>query len=187
MNLNLKSTIIALVFLFYNFELVFCQRLEFNDFNRLVLIELPEGTKILYSYDKLGNRTGQTIVPDGCAKIVTNLENDGVGSLRACVDCATELDTIQIAAVLQNTTFELESPVVVIDKELFIQVPTSYNITFTNKDPSNTEVLLNIQDNLWMEGLTIIGKTAESMIFRVDPGGSLNLKQVDMERVEVRH
>jgi len=162
------------------------QVIEVDDFNRLTSITNDSGRSLTYSYDKLGNRTGYTIIPAGCAKIVTNITNTDFGSLRHNVECASAGDTILFASVMQNQSIELEIPVIEVDKELFIIAPIEFNITLSNRDTDNTQVLLDITDDLYIEGLKLIGKTEESMILHISPGGSLQFKETEIEKVDIR-
>jgi hypothetical protein len=76
----------------------------------------------------------------------------------------------------------MELPTIIVDKELYIMAPMTYDITRTNKDPANASVLLSIQDDLYLEGLKLIGKTDDSMIFTIEPGGSLQFKDTEVRR-----
>jgi len=87
---------------------------------------------------------------------------------------------------MQNQSIELEIPVIEVDKELFIIAPIEFNITLSNRDTDNTQVLLDITDDLYIEGLKLIGKTEESMILHISPGGSLQFKETEIEKVDIR-
>ena len=87
---------------------------------------------------------------------------------------------------MQNQSIELEIPVIEVDKELFIIASIEFNITLSNIDIDNTEVLLDITDDLYIEGLKLIGKTEESMILHISPGGSLQFKETEIEKVDIR-
>lgn len=161
------------------------QTFTYDDLNRIVSMKYSNEGSISFSYDKLGNRTGYTIVPAGCAKLVTNISNTDYGSLRHNIDCSISGDTIYFSSVLQDKEIELELPTIQVDKELYIIAPLSYNILLSNKDSSNTSVLMNISDDLYIEGLNVIGKTEESMILHIDTGGSLQFKSSHVEKLKI--
>lgn len=160
--------------------------IHFDKFNRLKKWSYSDNLTISYNYDKLGNRIGYTIISEQCPKLVTNVTNTDFGSLRHNVECASAGDTILFASVMQNQSIELEIPVIEVDKELFIIAPIEFNITLSNRDTDNTQVLLDITDDLYIEGLKLIGKTEESMILHISPGGSLQFKETEIEKVDIR-
>ena len=124
-------------------------------------------------------------VDAGCSLLVTSTQNSGAGTLREAISCAVEGDTIKFDASVFNQTLSLDLPVITIDKNLVFFADFSNNITLSNASLANTDVLMSIQDLLSIHGLKIIGQTAESMIFKLESGGNLEVRDVEMDKVTV--
>lgn len=116
-----------------------------------------------------------------CLHVTSNL-NTGTGSLRQAFACSLAGDTIRFDAPVFNQTIALDLPGLIADRPLFLFANPGSNITISNLNAANTGVLLNIQDQLTVSGLKILGQTPESMIFQLGPSGGLNLTNSEVNR-----
>ncbi len=118
--------------------------------------------------------------PPSCTLTVTTTASSGPGSLREAVGCSSAGDTIRFDAAVHNSTITLATPQIDIPHPLVILANLSDNITLGNSDMNNTDVLISIQNPLVIKGLSINGLTAESLILKIEPGGSLELVASEM-------
>lgn len=110
---------------------------------------------------------------------------NGYGSLADAVECASPGDTITFDSALKDSTILLRATTIDINKPLYFIAPMSYNIVISNAYSYYTGALLQINDALSIEGLKLVGQTPESMVLKVDAGGSLELKNVDLDQVTI--
>ncbi len=163
----------------------FSQECSYDDLNRLTYILYLDGSSITYQYDKLGNRIGYEIDP-ACTKHVTSTLNEGSGTLREMINCAEPGDTITMDAALINQSLELAIPKIVVDKELYIQVDPSWNINWTNTDVSNTNILVEISDDLYVRGMSLVGTSPDAMILKLTSGGTLEIINAGIEKSTIQ-
>ena len=105
----MKSRLLLSAILLYG-GCVFCQNNVFNNLNWITSVNYFDGSKILYNYDKLGNRISYQIIPENnCTYTVDNTNDDGLGSLRKAIECASPDDTIHFASSLTNKFINLTS------------------------------------------------------------------------------
>ena len=55
-----------------------------------------------------------------CSQVVTNIDDDGPGSLRYVIECSSAGDTITFHASLHGLTIQLNSDPITINKNLYI-------------------------------------------------------------------
>jgi hypothetical protein len=111
---------------------------------------------------------------DECSHVV-NTKNDGYGSLREAIDCATSGDTIVFDYLVWNDSINLTSPIT-IDKNIYL-LTNGKNITI---DGSSSSKIFNISNGslLKMEGISIIcGTDPTGRCF--ENSGSVILENVD--------
>jgi len=110
-----------------------------------------------------------------CSDTVTNITGHGMNSLRTAVNCASANDTIYFSSVLNNDTIELSQPFIQINKPLYFVVESTDSIYLSNKLISNTQDLMKISSQLKIIGLDGMGKSTESMVISIEPGGSIEI------------
>ena len=118
-------------------------------------------------------------------KIVQNTLPDGPGSLRAAIACANAGDTITFSPDISNQTVELAVPAIIVNKPLFIIADPGSNITISNENINNTQILINIQNTLHLQGVQLIGQSPDTHIFRIEAGGSLEMMDGKAEMLEI--
>lgn len=111
-----------------------------------------------------------------CDRVVSWPTDEGSRSVRYMVSCATAGDTITFDASLINQSVLLKAPTIAIDKELYFIADPSWDITITNEAVSNTSVLVAISDEVYMEGLNLVGQSADGMILKVEQGGAVEVR-----------
>ena len=95
------------------------QSINYDEINQVTSILFQNSGSIIYSYDKLGNRISYQIIPqNNCTYLVENTNDDGLGSLRKAIDCASPGDTIHFASTLTNQFISLTSSKIVLNKNL---------------------------------------------------------------------
>ena len=124
-------------------------------------------------------------IVDDSSDVVLRTSDNIRGSLRYAIDCACDGDTIIFHLSMIDSTILLESPAIVVDKEIYLFTDQSNDITISNLDSSNTEVLMHISDNFHISGLRISGKTEDSMIFKIESGGSVNFYSSEIGLINV--
>lgn len=110
-----------------------------------------------------------------CSTLVSTTAAVGPGSLREAIHCAGIGDEITFAPTLNGQTIELDLPEIVIDKQLKFLADFSDGISISNFDANNASRLLFIENALTIEGLKIEGKNADSMLWEIATGGSLDV------------
>ena len=100
-------------------------------------------------------------------RIVSKTNDYYMGSLRFAIVCTPPSDTVHFDVGVDGQLIEIESDSILITKSLVIRSDFSRNITLTNADPANLVPLLIFEDEVVFHGLKIIGKTDDSMIFKI--------------------
>ncbi|MDH3650021.1 MAG: hypothetical protein OEQ53_10070, partial [Saprospiraceae bacterium] len=118
-----------------------------------------------------------------CSLLVTNTNNSGPGSLRFAIECSETGDTIRFDATVFNMTIAIDTPGIIVPHQLLLESQFDDNITISNVDINNSDVLVNIQGDLTLWGLRLTGLSAESLIIKVEPTGSINLIDCQLNRV----
>ncbi len=118
----------------------------------------------------------------GCSLIVTTTDPTGPGSLREAIACADTGDTIKFDAVVFGEVIQLTSPTINVDQNVIIHTDFNNNITLSNQNSANTDVLLNIQSILTFSGMRISGLTDESLIIKLD-GGDVIFEDCEIDRL----
>ena len=108
-----------------------------------------------------------------CNPVVLSFENAGSYSLRGIVECASASSTITFDPFLEGKTIELESPGIIINKNLFLNVNFVTPVTLTNASLLNTDVLLDVRSDLSIHNIIIEGKSATSMKVNIKNGATL--------------
>ena len=104
-----------------------------------------------------------------------SFENEGSYSLRGIVECASVSSTITFDPFLEGKTIELESPGIIINKNLFLNANFVTPVTLTNASLLNTDVLLDIQSDVSIDNELIEGRSAASMKVNVKTGATLTV------------
>ena len=125
------------------------------------------------------------LYPVECSGIVTSAAVSGGGSLRNEIECADEGDIIQFSESLNNQVINLGAPTIIIDKDLHIVCDAERNISLTNNDVSNTQLLLDIKSSLRISGLNLKGTSDDAMLLNIGSAGDLILENSQMESVSV--
>ena len=107
--------------------------------------------------------------------MVMNNQNSGAGSLREAVANACQSDTIRFDSGLIGETILLDFPTLTIDKNLVLHSDVNNNIILGNANPDNTNVLVSIQDNLFVKNLKLNGTSAAAMKIEIINGGLLKI------------
>jgi hypothetical protein len=126
----------------------------------------------------------RTPVPP-CTLIVTSTSSSGPGSLRSAIECSEPGDTIRFDASLVDQTVSLDTPKIVVKHHLVLEAEFSDNIMLSNSDVNLSDILICIQANLIINGLTVAGLSAESMVWKIEAGGSLELFDSEIEQTTV--
>jgi hypothetical protein len=116
---------------------------------------------------------------------VYNTLDTGLGSFRFAVNCANPGDTINFDSTVFDQTLLLRLPRLDIHKDLTFMSDSTYNITLSNADISNTQLLVNIQGEVYMKGLHLVGKSGDSFLFKVEEGGSLELIEGTIDKISI--
>ncbi len=126
----------------------------------------------------------RSLVPP-CTLVVTNTNNAGPGSLRNAIECSEPGDTIRFDAAVNGQTITIDTPKIVVAHDLVLEADFSDHITLSNSDISHTNVLICIQGNLIINGLRMAGLSPETMILKIEEGGSLELFDSEIEQATV--
>lgn len=95
------------------------------------------------------------VVNTNTCLLVQNTNDDGLGSLRAAIECAMTGETITFHPDLQNSTIGITSLVMVINKDLKIIANPSQNISVSGVDVGRV-FIVNVFKNVEMKGFNII-------------------------------
>lgn len=124
-----------------------------------------------------------TIVKPACLTVV-NTASTGSGSLRAAFGCAIDGDTIRFNPTLNNTTIALDLPVIANDKEVSLYSNLSNNVTISSLQLiGNTMPFISTTGTLSISGLKLQGNNPESLILKIEPGGSIDLNDCEVNLV----
>jgi hypothetical protein len=127
----------------------------------------------------------KSVPPAGCQLLVTSTSNAGAGSLREMITCAQADDTIRFDGSLVGLTIELDLPTILVNKNLVLFSSQAANITLSNANAGNTQPLISLQNNLSIVGLKLIGKTDDSMIYKIESGGGIELNDMEVEKISI--
>ena len=131
--------------------------------------------------DGWANQTGEfllDVIDLNPECMVLNCDDDGFGSLRAAVACASEGDTIQFALDIINDTITSQGLPVVIDKDLIIDLDPTRNIYLSGENLLKTiEVAPNVV--VIIRGLNLIASPSGQEV-AIDNHGELELIDVGM-------
>ena len=114
-----------------------------------------------------------------CTKVVVNTDDDGQGSLRFAIDCATSGDTIRFDAALAGDTIFLSSEKLVIQKHLTIYSELDPKIVVM----SNVDGLIEVISGQTVEinNIVLIGSPdSDPAAIEVAAGGILKLEDVQL-------
>lgn len=122
----------------------------------------------------------QWITLIGCPRIVSNNNDNGLGSLRQTLACAAAGDTIIIAEELSGQTIEITTEKLILDKNLVIQCPFVPAPVITSSIPGLFEVSPGIE--VFMDGLRIQSGVGTTDGIAFLNSGILTLKDVWITR-----
>ncbi len=142
---------------------------------RLVETIFNNDITITYTYDEVDNLI-ETNIDAPCDHEIWSTANIGAGTLRNAIACAEPGDTLTFSSALIDETVLIGTPKILVDKELNFIADPVWDVTIQNEHISNTEVLIEISDDLQINGLDLIGKSASSFIWKIKPGGHLLFK-----------
>jgi hypothetical protein len=126
-----------------------------------------------------------TIVKPACLTVV-NTGSTGSGSLRAAFGCAIDGDTIRFNPTLNNSMIALNLPVIANDKDVLLYSDLSNNITISSLQLiGNTTPFISTTGTLSIWGLKLQGNTPESLILKIEPGGSIDLNDCEVNLVTI--
>jgi len=116
-------------------------------------------------------------IPDDCQKVVQNVNNVGIGSLNAAIDCAVSGDTITFDPSISNDTIFLGDKGILITKNLTIIADPAKNIYISGEAVDRTFEIDNANTVL-LEGFNIISSNIGegAAIFNA---GTLTLKNIN--------
>ena len=120
-----------------------------------------------------------------CDLLVTSNAGTGPGTLRDAVDCSSAGDTIRFDASVYNSTIQLATPAIVILHPLVFFADINDAIVLGNLNVNNSEVLISIQNDLEIAGLTLNGQTAESLILKVEPSGGIEFTDAEIDKATI--
>lgn len=121
-----------------------------------------------------GNGMRKGNLPAENCNIVTNTNNDGVGSLRYALDCVANGDTIFFGAVLANATITINGLPLIINKTITLFNGNTNKVIISHID----DHLFIIQDNqtVWMENIHL--QTGLPETFCILNNGLLTCKNI---------
>ncbi len=125
------------------------------------MIEVESGTNPYVWTWSPGTGMQRSLVPKSRCTHVTSTIDDGIGSLRAAMACATDGDTITFDITLDGSTVSLTSEALTVDKNITFYIPSDRNIvvTTTSVMPALPNHIFTINQNkvVNMDGLNIKG------------------------------
>lgn len=115
-------------------------------------------------------------MPPACCNFVSNILNQGNGSLRQAIECAEDGDTIRFLNFVMNDTIEIEDAALIIDKDLILVHPDSWSLCI--KSSGNFPVF-DVQSETKFQNLNIIGGTGAGTRCVIN-NGTLTLQNIQI-------
>lgn len=161
-----------------------CSSTEVSSFGGLVILS-KYYLRVASDGGAHANATFNICLKAGCSLLVNNEDNIGLGTLRSALSCAQSGDVITFHSSLAGTSISLGLPTIAIHHDVTLLATASDNITLTNADPNNSNVLLDIHGKVTILGLKLSGQNETSFIWQISEGGDVEFVDSEMNNISV--
>jgi hypothetical protein len=115
-----------------------------------------------------------------CDVTVSNNQNAGIGSLRHAINNTQNNDIICFSSALHGDTISIQTPAIVVNKELVLKGSDTLNIYISCLDELNIDVLMQISEKVKINGLNLVGKNNGQLVYEIGLSGSIEFLDCDI-------